>query len=196
MEFALLTGLGLAAPAGLNAYIPLLVLALAARFSESVTLAAPFDLLASTPAIIVLLLLLTVELVVDKVPGVDHINDLINTVIRPVAGALLAVAVTSEAVAINPVLAGALGLTAAGTVHAAKATTRVASTGTTAGLFNPLISFAEDLVATISSLLAIFVPVAVLVVLLGFAIFAVRGVLRRFQRPASSSRIESSTLRH
>ena len=72
MEFALLTGLGLAAPAGLNAYIPLLVLALAARFSTAVTLASPFDVLSSTWAIVILLVLLTVELVVDKVPGLDN----------------------------------------------------------------------------------------------------------------------------
>ncbi|MGI9254459.1 MAG: DUF4126 domain-containing protein, partial [Thermomicrobiales bacterium] len=79
METALLTGRGLAAPAGLNAYIPLLVLALADRLTTQVDLAAPFDALASTPVIIVLIALLTVEIVVDKIPGVDHVNDIIQT---------------------------------------------------------------------------------------------------------------------
>lgn len=195
MEFALLTGLGLAAPAGLNAYIPLLVLALAARFSSTVTLAPPFDALSSTWAIAIILLLLTVELVVDKVPGVDHINDLLQTVIRPVAGALLAIAATSEAVTINPVLAGALGLTAAGAVHAAKVTTRATSTATTAGLFNPVISFGEDLLAAISSITAVFLPLAVLVFLIGFVGFVLYGVYRRVRpgpAPAASGQPPAS----
>lgn len=192
MEFALLTGLGLAAPAGLNAYIPLLVLALAARFSSSVTLAPPFDALSSTWAIAIILLLLTVELVVDKVPGADHINDLFQTIIRPAAGALLAIAATSEAVSINPVLAGALGLSAAGAVHAAKVTTRATSTATTVGLFNPIISFGEDLLAAISSITAIFLPLAVLVFLIGFIGFVIFGLVRRLRRtPATTATGES-----
>jgi hypothetical protein len=196
VEFALLTGLGLAAPAGLNAYIPLLVLALAARFSTAVTLASPFDVLTSTWAIVILLILLTVELVVDKVPGLDHANDLLQTVVRPAAGAILALAVTSEAVAINPILAAALGLTVAGSVHAAKVATRVTSTTTTAGLFNPVISVAEDVLAAVSSIVAIFLPIAVLVFLLGFAGFVVWGILRRLQaKPAKVAPDESTSLR-
>jgi hypothetical protein len=181
VEFALLTGLGLAAPAGLNAYIPLLVLALAAKFSDTVTLAAPYDLLSSNLGIGIILLLLSVELVVDKVPGLDHVNDLFNTVVRPAAGALLVLSATSDAVSINPILAGLLGIGAAGTVHAAKVTTRAASTTTTAGLFNPVLSFGEDVVAAVASIVAIFVPLAVLVFLIGFAAFAAWAILRRLR---------------
>ncbi|HEX5500913.1 MAG TPA: DUF4126 domain-containing protein, partial [Thermomicrobiales bacterium] len=68
METALLTGLGLAAPAGLNAYLPLLILALSAHFTDKVRLNAPFDALASWPVIILLVILLTIEIVVDKIP--------------------------------------------------------------------------------------------------------------------------------
>jgi hypothetical protein len=196
VEFALLTGLGLAAPAGLNAYIPLLVLALAARFSTAVTLAPPYDVLSSTWAIVIILLLLTVELVVDKVPGLDHANDLLQTVVRPAAGAVLTLAVTSEAVAIHPILAAALGLTVAGSVHAAKVATRVTSTTTTAGLFNPIISVGEDVLAAVSSIVAIFLPIAVLVFLLGFAGFIIWGIQRRLQpQPANVAPDESTSLR-
>lgn len=196
MELALLTGVGLAAPAGLNAYIPLLVLALAARFSSAVTLGPPFDALSSTWGIAVILVLLTIELVVDKVPGIDQLNDIVQTVIRPAAGAVLTLAATSDAVAINSLLAGALGITVAGSVHAAKVATRVTSTTTTAGLFNPVISFAEDVLAAISSLVAVFLPLAVLVFLIGFAAFAVWGLIRRLQpKPAPISPNESTTLR-
>ena len=152
MASALLTGLGLAAPAGLNAYLPLLILALADRFSDAVTLAPPYDFLSSNWGIAILIVLLTIELVVDKVPGLDHANDLIQSAIRPAAGAVLAMAATSDVAAINPVLALLLGLVAAGSVHAAKATSRPAITLTTGGLGNPLVSVGEDALAAVTSL--------------------------------------------
>lgn len=187
MEYALLTGLGLAAPAGLNAYIPLLVLGLAARFSSTVTLGEPYDFLSSNLGLAIILVLLTIEIVVDKVPGLDHINDLFNTLIRPAAGALLVLSATSDAVSINPVLGGILGIVAAGTVHAAKVATRATSTTTTAGLFNPVLSFGEDVLAAVSSVVAVFLPLAVLVFLIGFAAFAVWGLMRRLRPQPTSS---------
>jgi hypothetical protein len=181
VEHALLTGLGLAAPAGLNAYIPLLVLALADRLSNQVNLAAPFDALSSTPVILVLLALLTIEIVVDKVPGADHVNDLVQTAIRPAAGAILMLATTSQAVDLSPVLMAILGIVAAGAIHGAKATARPAMTIGTAGVFNPLISVGEDMLATVASVLAIFIPLlAVLgMVLVGvLAFFGIRKAKR------------------
>ena len=83
METAILTGIGLAAPAGLNAYIPLLVLALADRATTRVTLHAPYDILSSNVGIAILVILLTVEVTVDKIPGVDHVNDLIQSFVTP-----------------------------------------------------------------------------------------------------------------
>jgi hypothetical protein len=168
VEHALLTGLGLAAPAGLNAYIPLLTLALADRISDRVTLHAPFDALSSTPVILLLLALLTVEIVVDKVPGVDHVNDLIQTVVRPAAGAILVLATTTSAVDVPPVLLAVLGILAAGSLHAAKAAARPAVTLGTGGLFNPIVSMGEDMLALTASLAAIFVPVLAIGFLLAF----------------------------
>ena len=88
METAILTGIGLAAPAGLNAYIPLLALALADRATNRVTFNAPYDVLSSNLGIAILIILLTVEVTVDKIPGVDHVNDLIQSFVRPAAGAI------------------------------------------------------------------------------------------------------------
>jgi len=68
VETAILTGLGLAAPAGLNAYIPLLALALADRATTLVTLEAPYDALSSNLGIAILIVLLTIEVAVDKIP--------------------------------------------------------------------------------------------------------------------------------
>ncbi|HEU0115786.1 MAG TPA: DUF4126 domain-containing protein [Thermomicrobiales bacterium] len=184
METALLTGLGLAAPAGLNAYLPLLILALAARFTDQVRLTPPYDVLASWPVIIVLVVLLTIEIVVDKIPGLDHVNDVIQTVIRPAAGAILMLAATGV-VGLSPAVAIPVGLVAAGSVHAAKATARPVVTIGTAGMFNPIVSVGEDAIATIASLVAIFLPALVLVVLALFVIFVAWAVVRRRSaRPA------------
>lgn len=176
METALLTGLGLAAPAGLNAYIPLLVLALADRLTTQVNLSEPFNVLSSTPVILVLLALLTVEIVVDKVPGADHVNDLIQTFIRPAAGAILMLATTTQVVDLSPVLMAVLGIVAAGAIHGAKATARPAVTVGTAGVFNPLVSMGEDMLATVTSILAIFVPVLAVLGIVAMAVLAALGV--------------------
>ncbi len=183
MDSAFLTGLGLATPAGLNAYLPLLIVALADRFSNLITLGKPFDLLASNVGIGLLLFFLTVEVVVDKVPGVDHVNDLIQTVIRPAAGALLMMAGTEDG-QLNSAVAFFVGLFAAGTVHAAKTAVRPAWTVTTGGIANPFVSFAEDLVAAISAIVALLAPALVLVFLVLFAAFFVWAI-RKVRRGAT-----------
>jgi len=192
VEHALLTGLGLAAPAGLNAYLPLLVLALAGRLSTSLTLQRPYDLLSSNWSLGILVLLLTVEIVVDKIPGLDHANDLLQSVVRPAAGAILAMAAATAAGpglagtgGLNPVLAMLLGLVTAGAVHAAKAATRPAITLGTGGIGNPLVSIAEDTVAALTALVALVAPLLVLLFLLGFLLFVVWAV-RRFRRHGGS----------
>jgi hypothetical protein len=174
METALLTGIGLAAPAGLNAYIPLLALALADRATTRVTLTAPYDVLSSNLGIAILVILLTVEVAVDKIPGVDHINDIIQSFVRPAAGAIVAVAATGNVVSINPAIMVLLGVVLAGSVNAVKVTTRPAVTIGTAGILNPVVSVAEDLLAILASVVAIFLP---FLVILFLALFVVSSIL-------------------
>jgi hypothetical protein len=184
METAILTGIGLAAPAGLNAYIPLLALALADRGTTQVTLNAPYDVLSSNLGIAILVVLLTVEVAVDKIPGVDHVNDLIQSFVRPAAGAIAAVAATGGVATINPAVMVLVGVVLAGSVNLVKVTTRPAVTIGTAGIFNPVVSVAEDAVAVLASVVAIFVP---FVVVLFLALFAVSSILllRRVRRVRS-----------
>lgn len=181
METAILTGLGLAAPAGLNAYIPLLALALADRATTRVTLQAPYDVLSSNLGIAILIILLTIEVAVDKVPGIDHLNDIVQSFVRPAAGAIAALAATTGVVAINPAVMVLLGVVLAGSVNAVKVTTRPAMTVGTGGILNPFVSMAEDAVAVVASVIAIFVPFLVILIL---AIFAISSILlvRRFRR--------------
>jgi hypothetical protein len=171
VESPFLTGLGLAGPAGLNAYIPLLVLAIADRTTSRIDLAQPYDFISSTWGILILLALLTVELVVDKIPGIDHANDLLQSVVRPAAGAVLIMAVTNEQGVINPVVAMLLGLGTAGAVHAVKTVSRPAVTVSTAGAGNPIVSIIEDVVAIVASILAILLPIIAVLTFVLLAIF-------------------------
>lgn len=170
MDSSVLTGLGLAPSAGLNAYIPLLALALADRFTDQITLQRPYDFLSSTGGIVILLLLLTIEIIADKIPGVDHANDLIQSAIRPAAGAISMMAVTNSDRALNPVVAMIAGLLLAGGVHGVKATARPAITVSTGGVGNPVISMLEDAIAAITSVAAILVPLLAIVLMVLFGL--------------------------
>lgn len=152
---------GLSASAGLNAYIPLLVVGtLAHYFPNTLKLATPFDLLANPWILILLGVLVIIEMVADKVPAVNHINDLIQTIIRPAAGAVAFAASANVITDVNPVLALACGLLVAGSVHTVKAAAvRPAVTATTGGAGNIPVSIAEDIIATIASILAVVLPI-------------------------------------
>ncbi len=157
---------GLSTSAGLNAYIPLLVVSLVARYTDLITLREPWDALTSGWVIGVLVILLLIEILVDKIPAVDSINDVIQTVVRPVAGAILFAASSNVISDIHPVLALICGLILAGGVHAVKATARPAITGLTGGTGNALVSTAEDLLAAVTSLLAVLFPVLLVILLI------------------------------
>ena len=83
------TAFGLSASAGLNAYLPLLVVALAAKYSNLIKLNEPWDVMTSWWVIGALIVLLLIEMTVDKIPAVDTVNDIVQTVGRPIAGAIL-----------------------------------------------------------------------------------------------------------
>jgi len=155
---------GLSASAGLNAYIPLLIVGVLAHYTNLIHLNAPWDLLANPWILILLGLLLIIEMLADKIPVVNHINDLIQTIVRPAAGAVAFAASTNVIQGINPVLAMACGLLVAGSVHLAKsAAVRPLVTATTGGAGNVPISIAEDITSTAVSFLSVLVPVAIAV---------------------------------
>jgi hypothetical protein len=174
---SLATAFGLSATAGLNAYIPLLIVALLSRTTSLVTLNEPYDALGSWWVIAILAVLLVVEILVDKVPAADTVNDIIHTFIRPAAGAILFAASTSV-IGLHPVVAAICGVILAGSVHVAKAGGRPVVTATTAGLGNPIVSTIEDIVAAVLSLVSIVAPYAVL----GLAIIAVSLLIWWYRR--------------
>ena len=159
-----ITGIALAAPAGLNAYIPLLAVAVSERLGW-IQLREPFDILGEWWLIAIIAVLLLVEIVADKVPAVDSVNDAIQTIVRPAAGGLLAVA-AAGAGEIHPVALVVVGVLMAGGVHAAKASARPALNAVTGGTAAPVASTAEDLVAVVMTALAILVPLLTVIVVL------------------------------
>ncbi len=175
---------GLSASAGLNAYIPLLIIALTARFTDWIELSSPYNLIESWWAIGVIAVLLVVEVLADKFPVADHINDAIATFIRPTAGALLFAAAAGNVENMNQIFSLVLGLLTAGGVHAAKATARPMVTATTGGLGNPVVSTLEDIAALVTSLVAILMPALIAVAMLVFGLFLIGWWGRRRQRLA------------
>jgi len=181
--FGIMTAFGLSASAGLNAYIPLLVVGVIAHYTDWIKLSSPFDLLANAWVLIVIGVLLIIEMLADKFPAVNHINDIIQTVIRPAAGAIVFAASANVITDMSPVLAIILGLFVAGGVHTVKAAAvRPAITATTGGTANVPVSIAEDIIATLVSILSIVLPVLVVVFVILFAILIIWWLRRRAQR--------------
>jgi len=160
------TSFGLSTSAGLNAYLPLLIVALVGRFTHLIRLNEPFDVLTSWWTIGVLTVLLLIEILADKIPVVDSANDVIQSFVRPVAGAILFAANANTISDIHPVLAMICGLFLAGGVHLVKAAVRPAVTATTGGTMNPVLSTAEDVVSALTAFLAILLPTLLAIVLL------------------------------
>jgi len=193
------TGAGLALSAGLNAYVPLLILGLADRFTGLVELPDGWSWLSNGWVLVILGVLLIVEVVADKVPVVDHINDVLQTVVRPVSGGLafgsgsaaetVAVADPAEFFASNQWVPIAVGVVLALAVHLVKAATRATVNTATAGVAAPVVSTVEDVGSVGLSLAALVVPIAVVTALVGFVWLAVWLVRkrRRAVRPAAPS---------
>ncbi|MEN9620258.1 MAG: hypothetical protein RL499_451 [Actinomycetota bacterium] len=187
----LLTGTGLAVAAGLNAYVPMLVLGLAGRFLDFVELPAAWAWLENEWVLLILGVLLVIELVADKIPAVDSINDVIQSIVRPAAGGIVfgtgssttTAAVTDpaaffESSAWVPVVAGVI---IALVVHGAKMFVRPAANALSAGAAAPVLSTSEDIGALLFSLFAILIPILVVVALIGLVVLLVT-MFRRYRR--------------
>jgi len=194
---AALTGMGLAAAAGLNAYIPFLLIALMAKYTDLVVLPASYEWIESWWAIGIGALLLLAEVVLDKIPAVDSVNDAIQTFIRPSMAGLLSAATTGAAALDNstwmtehPWVNIVLGVVVAGLVHAGKATARPVVNASTLGVGAPVVSTVEDGTSIGLSLVAVFLPLLVIAVLavLAAALLWLFLLLRRRRRRRPASR--------
>ncbi len=181
------TGLAiaLAACAGVRAWLPLL-LAGGLHRAGLLQLGASFDFLGSNRALAIFAVATVLEIVGDKIPAVDHGLDALSTVLRPLAGAMLAASVLGRFT--DPLTALALGVAVGAPTaivpHVAKSGLRALSTTLTAGLANPVISLLEDVVALAIFVLAVLLPLVAVAVLAGVFLFAARRYARRGRHPA------------
>jgi hypothetical protein len=182
------TAFGLSGSAGLNAYIPLLMVALASRFplnNPLITLGSPYDLLGSPWVNGILVVLLVIEVLADKIPLVDSTNDAIQTFVRPVAGAILFAGSANVITEMSPILSLGAGLLVAGGVHATKTVARPVVTASTAGTGNWAVSSVEDIIAFFVSLLALVLPIIAAILLITVLVIVLVAIRRwRQKRPA------------
>jgi hypothetical protein len=182
-----LAAFGLSSSAGINAYLPVLITGLLARYTDLLTLSEPWNVLEQPWVLLVIAVLLLIEVTADKIPVVDTINDMVQSLIRPAAGAVLFAASSNAVSDLNTGLALILGLLAAGGVHTAKTAARPVVTASTGGTGNALVSAGEDAVAAVAAVTAIVLPVVaavlVLAVLAGLGWLIVR---RRYRRRSYS----------
>ncbi|WP_018351219.1 DUF4126 domain-containing protein [Longispora albida] len=196
-----LTGTGLAASAGLNAYIPLLIVGLLGRYTDLITLPQTWTWLSNGWVLTILGILLAIEVVADKIPAVDSINDVVQTVVRPTSGGLaFGAASSSETVAVadpgsffsgNQWVAVVSGIVISLVVHGIKALVRPMVNVVSLGFAAPVVSAAEDFTSVVMSFVAIIIPVLVLLCLAGLAFGAWWLLSRRRRRTPKGGRVLS-----
>jgi len=197
-----LTGIGLATSAGLNAYIPLLMIGLLGRFTGLITLPGGWQWLSNGWVLGILTVLLAIEMVADKIPLVDHVNDVVQTVVRPTAGGLaFGAASSSQTVTVNnpaqffsshqwvPI---ATGMVISFIVHGMKASARPVINATTVGFGAPIASTAEDIVSVAMSFAAILFPFLIIFFVLGLIWMFVVIRRRRKRRKAEKRALKDA----
>lgn len=178
-----LLGLGLASATGLRTFLPLLMLALAAKFGLfGIELNDRMAWLADWPAIGALAVAAAVEFVGDKVPVVDHALNGMGAFSRPIAGAVAAGSVFAS---VDPAIAAVAGLIVgaptAFVFNAAQGAARLTSTAATGGFGNPVLSLVEDAISVFMVIAAFLAPVLVPVLMIALAV-AIWRLARRMRR--------------
>jgi len=192
-----ITGLSLAAAAGLNAYIPLLGLGLLSRFTDIVALPEGWAWLENEWALGVIAVLLVVEVVVDKVPALDSANDILQTIVRPASGGLVfsagasssTVAVTDPAAFVDssafwPFV---IGVVIALVPHLLKLAARPVVNLATAGVGASVMSTLEDIAAAVVTVLAVLIPLLALALIIG-VVFAISRWIKRLREKRREQR--------
>lgn len=199
MEF--LTGLGLASAAGLNAYIPLLSMGLLGRFTNLVNLPPAWAWLENGWVLAIVGVLLAVEIVADKIPALDSVNDTVQTFVRPTAGGIVfgsgtaaqtaTVTDPGEFARTGQWVPVAIGVVTALVVHLTKTAVRPAANVATAGVAAPVLSTVEDVTSVGLTFVAILIPALVLVVLIA-VFWAAFALWRRKRRRRVTPRADAS----
>jgi hypothetical protein len=187
---SILVGIGLSAACGFRVFVPLLAISIAS-LSGYLTLSSGFEWMGTYPALVSFAVATILEIAGYYISWVDHLLDIVAAPAAIIAGI---VAMASSVAGVSPFLRWALAIIAgggiAGIFQALTGITRIASSSTTAGLGNPVVSTAEAAGATVFSAMALIIPVvgiAVLVIVLALAYSPGRSMLRRIRPKTNKS---------
>lgn len=198
----LMTGFGLASAAGLNAYIPLLSMGLLSRYTDLVNLPSGWSWLENGWVLVLVAVLLLIEIVADKIPALDSVNDAVQTFVRPTSGGIVfASGTAAQTAAITdpgefartgqwvPVV---IGVVTALVVSLTKTAVRPAANVATGGVAAPVLSTIEDAASVSLTFIAILIPALVLIVLIAL-LWAAVWLLRRRRRRRLAARADTKS---
>jgi hypothetical protein len=181
--------LGFSFAAGINLYATVAILGLASRYGW-VSLPPQYQVFDNNWIIGGALVLYVIEFVADKIPWLDSAWDAAHTLIRPIGGALIAIATIGDVSPGTQTLVGLVGGALATSTHLSKSGTRAVANASPEPLTNWILSIGEDLfVVGLGTLALKFPAVAAIVVIvcvllmIAFATWIIRAVKRRFARP-------------
>jgi hypothetical protein len=175
--------LGFSLTSGVNLYATVAVLGLAARF-EWVTLPPQYQVFNNDWIIGAALLMYAIEFIADKIPWIDSMWDSVHTVIRPLGGAVVAIATLGEASPGYQALIAIVGGVIAAGSHMTKASARVAANASPEPFSNWALSFMEDAFVLALGLLALKYPLAAFVVttlILVLIVLMLRWIIRKLR---------------
>lgn len=196
---AALTGIGLSSAAGLNAYIPLLLVGLVARYTDLLPLGSGWQWLEHPVTLVSLGVLLIVEFAVDKIPGADSVNDVVQTIIRPASGGITfgAGAASFDLDEVAAMDDGSLWPIVSGVVialafHAVKSLARPVINAASLGIGGFVSSVVEDVSSFTLALLAILIPIVILLLIPLFAVFVIWLIRQRRRRKAAKNALQEN----
>ena len=180
--------LGFSFAAGINLYATVAILGLASRYGW-VALPPQYQVFDNSWIIGTAITLYVIEFVADKIPWVDSVWDAVHTVVRPVGGALIAVATLGDVSPATETMVALLGGALAAGTHFGKAGTRIMANASPEPFSNWILSLTEDAFVVGLGFLALKYPLAAAVVvivgvavLIFFASWILRALKRRFAR--------------
>ncbi len=173
-------GVALAAACGFRVFVPMLVMSVAS-YTGHLSLSSGFEWIGSLPALIAFGAATVLEIAGYYIPWVDHLLDVVATPAAVIAGA---VAMASSMVGLSPFLHWTLAIIAgggvAGLIQAFTGVTRLASTATTGGVGNPVVSTAEAGGSITLSVLAILLPFVAAAIVCVVLVIALRMLYKKF----------------
>lgn len=194
----LMTGFGLASAAGLNAYIPLLSMGLLSRYTNLVHLPSGWSWLENGWVLGLVGMLLLIEIVADKIPALDSINDAVQTFVRPTSGGIVfasgtaaqtaAVTDPGEFARSGQWVPVAIGVVTALVVSLTKTAVRPAANVATGGVAAPVLSTIEDAASVSLTFIAILIPALVALILVALIWGSLRLLQRRRRRSSGPDR--------